>query len=70
MITDNFIKTDHLPPDEEVNTKNPDSDDLLCIICLFNMKKVLFKPCKHVCACTGCSKRIIDTKGTCPLCRN
>eukprot|EP01065_Artemidia_motanka_P053641 TRINITY_DN9998_c1_g1_i1.p1 TRINITY_DN9998_c1_g1~~TRINITY_DN9998_c1_g1_i1.p1 ORF type:complete len:323 (+),score=83.99 TRINITY_DN9998_c1_g1_i1:160-1128(+) len=36
-----------------------------CVICLDEMKEVVFLPCKHMCACVGCAKRL----SKCPVCR-
>ena len=36
-----------------------------CCICLQNVKDVVLFPCKHLCICWHCQKRV----STCPLCR-
>lgn len=46
---------DHQNEDENKN----------CCVCLSNPKDTLLLPCKHLCACFGCSEHIIE----CPLCR-
>ncbi|XP_055959464.1 uncharacterized protein LOC126832196 [Patella vulgata] len=42
---------------------NPDR----CLICLSETRVVLFRPCKHVCCCTTCAPRFMDSP--CPVCR-
>ncbi|XP_050418079.2 baculoviral IAP repeat-containing protein 3 isoform X1 [Patella vulgata] len=42
---------------------NPDR----CVICLSETRVVLFRPCKHVCCCTNCAPRFMDSP--CPVCR-
>lgn len=36
-----------------------------CSVCMENPKSILFLPCRHVCVCDGCSKKI----ESCPVCR-
>eukprot|EP00041_Stephanoeca_diplocostata_P038496 m.1520642 g.1520642 ORF g.1520642 m.1520642 type:complete len:142 (-) comp25228_c0_seq12:4935-5360(-) len=35
-----------------------------CVVCQRNAVKVVFLPCKHMCACKGCS----STVSGCPIC--
>jgi hypothetical protein len=51
----------------------------LCSVCLTRPKTILFLPCKHLCACSGCADRIMRPPGgaasaprkepMCPICR-
>ncbi|KAK6165909.1 hypothetical protein SNE40_022723 [Patella caerulea] len=45
------------------STINPDR----CLICLSETRVVLFRPCKHVCCCTTCAPRFMESP--CPVCR-
>ncbi|UJR08339.1 hypothetical protein I4U23_012610 [Adineta vaga] len=42
------------------------NDSCLCIICLNERKTVVLLPCRHLCVCVCCSKKL----STCPICRN
>ncbi|KAI3474211.1 hypothetical protein Pfo_028999 [Paulownia fortunei] len=41
----------------------------LCAICFDAPKDCFFLPCGHCVACFGCATRIVETSGTCPICR-
>lgn len=43
----------------------------LCSICLEHTSTVMFKSCKHMCACGPCSRRLASggTTAKCPICR-
>lgn len=57
------------PPDEEVSANEQACEDIACIICLFNKRKIILKPCDHLITCSACTKQLLTTKATCPLCR-
>ena len=46
-------------------------DSLECIVCMTNMKEVMFDPCGHVCICRDCAERMRLPSGRvkCPVCR-
>ena len=46
-------------------------DSLECIVCMTNMKEVMFEPCGHVCICRDCAERMRLPSGRvkCPVCR-
>ena len=46
-------------------------DSLECIVCMTNMKEVMFDPCGHVCICRDCADRMRLPSGRvkCPVCR-
>ena len=51
--------------------KTPDSDDILCVVCLTNKKDVLSLPCRHVSLCDECAKTMMASANkNCPVCRN
>ena len=55
---------------EDFNEKtNDDEDKKLCSICLDNKKDHLFMPCRHLCICEDCSKKINIKKDKCIICR-
>jgi hypothetical protein len=41
------------------------SSNIECVVCLERQKRVMLNPCKHLCCCKECSKKV----DTCPLCR-
>ncbi|CAG9785560.1 unnamed protein product [Diatraea saccharalis] len=43
--------------------------DTLCIICQERQKCVLTLPCRHVCLCAECCRRLYRYQRTCPICR-
>uniref|UniRef100_A0A2A4J122 RING-type domain-containing protein n=1 Tax=Heliothis virescens TaxID=7102 RepID=A0A2A4J122_HELVI len=43
--------------------------DALCIICQEQQKCVLTLPCRHVCLCIDCCRRLYGYQRTCPICR-
>lgn len=45
------------------------SADSLCVICQERQKCVLTLPCRHVCLCTDCCRRLYGYQRTCPICR-
>ena len=44
-------------------------ENSLCDICYGKPKAILLEPCNHMPACAHCTRKIIRTKNTCPLCR-
>jgi len=44
--------------------KTHDNVDVHCIICMKDLKKVVFLPCCHFLTCPGCSKKV----SKCPMC--
>ena len=48
------------------------NDSCFCVICLNERKTVVLLPCRHLCVCVSCSKKLrnVDQNETCPICRN
>eukprot|EP01062_Namystynia_karyoxenos_P009260 TRINITY_DN1326_c1_g1_i1.p1 TRINITY_DN1326_c1_g1~~TRINITY_DN1326_c1_g1_i1.p1 ORF type:complete len:452 (+),score=122.00 TRINITY_DN1326_c1_g1_i1:68-1357(+) len=44
---------------------NAPGDDDCCLLCFDEAQEVLFEPCRHLCACCGCARRLSQ----CPMCR-
>jgi hypothetical protein len=44
----------------------------LCVICWNDKKTIVLLPCRHLCVCVSCSKKLWNNtqKETCPICRN
>lgn len=55
---------DNVLQDETVNIT-----DSLCVICQERQKCVLTLPCRHVCLCIDCCRRLYGYQRTCPICR-
>lgn len=59
----------------DVNVSSPSIDDAanaadsLCVICQERQKCVLTLPCRHVCLCIDCCRRLYGYQRTCPICR-
>ena len=45
----------------------------LCVVCRDNNKSVLVLPCKHICLCVDCARKVVEhpnpVRRVCPLCR-
>ena len=41
-----------------------------CVVCLKLKSTELFMPCRHMVSCSKCSKTIVNSKLTCPICRH
>ena len=50
-------------------SKNYDSNDKNCIICVEKIADCIILPCGHVCACSSCLKNWFKNKKICPICR-
>ena len=44
-------------------------DSKLCVVCQDAQKDVIFLPCRHMCACTSCARRLVGRLALCPVCR-
>ena len=40
-----------------------------CQICFDKQRTMRFSPCGHMATCSECTQKIMDSNGTCPLCR-
>jgi hypothetical protein len=45
--------------------KRPKEETMTCAICLTKPKSIVFMPCRHMCACEACAKKVSH----CPICR-
>lgn len=52
--------------EKEANVDEKEAGTTLCVVCFEKNKRILFLPCRHICVCNSCSKRV-GTK--CPVCR-
>ncbi|GER54425.1 RING/U-box superfamily protein [Striga asiatica] len=46
-----------------------DENKQICAICFDAPKDSFFIPCGHCAACYGCSTRVVESSGVCPICR-
>eukprot|EP00796_Vickermania_ingenoplastis_P013473 gene13473-9281_t len=46
-----------------------DDEDVLCVICLTNLKDTSVMPCRHMCLCKECGEELLRHKPVCPVCR-
>lgn len=44
-------------------------EDVLCVICLTNMKDTSVMPCRHMCLCKECGEQLLQCRPLCPVCR-
>lgn len=66
----NFCKPNAIPAPELNRRFNKVVNDNYCVACQDNEKCVLMLPCKHVCLCKDCYKRLPAQYGkSCPICR-
>lgn len=57
-------------PYETVDSDDTNNgSDVLCVICQERQKCVLTLPCRHICLCTECCRRLYGYQRTCPICR-
>lgn len=63
IITENNRLNENM--NKIANNKNI-NDVYLCIICLENIKDILFTPCNHLLVCNKCISKLGDN---CPICR-
>lgn len=79
-MTDSEVRViAHMANGEDIATRNSDPSvienednsgaDALCIICQERQKCVLTLPCRHVCLCAECCRRLYGYQRTCPICR-
>lgn len=71
ILTHFFINlySKHRGENFEYDTKMT-SEDIVCVICQDNLRCILMLPCKHLCLCNGCAKRITGLRRSqCPICR-
>ena len=55
------------PPQKMDNaTQNNETDKFMCVVCMENVRELLFKNCGHFIVCKGCGPHLNDT---CPICR-
>ena len=40
-----------------------------CVICYSETRKVVLRPCQHMCACISCAQTLLQQKKQCPICR-
>jgi hypothetical protein len=59
IIDDKKIKLDNIY--ESGNTE--------CVICMENPNEVVLVTCGHYCLCHDCATNIINSTGSCPMCR-
>lgn len=47
------------------------NDSGLCVICCNDKKNIVMLPCRHLCICVTCSKKLWDNTQhqSCPICR-
>ena len=48
----------------------PVHNNIACAVCMQQQREVMFRPCKHICACTKCTTTLLyNERGQCPLCK-
>ena len=59
-------ETNYLDESKDEKCGVEDSDELICIICAENKRKIIILPCRHSHTCIKCSKKL----DKCPVCRS
>ena len=72
-----FIQPQQFPPHQlceqqsqskqQSNSNNDESN--ICVVCTVKPKSVLLLPCKHLCLCEDCIKKVQVSGNACPTCR-
>ena len=65
------------PRKKRVKRKPQDIEDVVapegnptCIACIVNVRRILVKPCNHLCLCASCSLQwFTGKKDACPVCK-
>lgn len=52
----------------EGNSVTTDVEENLCVVCHDHKKTILFEPCRHLCCCIECARKLVDHPN-CPVCR-
>lgn len=52
-----------------IHRKEPQEDEINCVICQERSKCILMLPCRHVCVCKECYIELRLYSETCPICR-
>jgi hypothetical protein len=62
-------KVHRIPTQEHLLQNGEDQDEDLCVICMEEQPRVMFRTCRHVCTCHNCFNNLRGTSHSCPLCR-
>lgn len=55
---------------DNYNPQEIDDVHRACVICQEYLKDHMISPCRHVCLCGMCAKKVIQKKEKCPVCRS
>jgi len=50
------------------NTQGKDVESLMCVVCLCELREILYEECKHLVICSKCMNKM-KNKRECPVCR-
>lgn len=67
LFTNNDVTSESYEPVDSDEFYN--GADVLCVICQERQKCVLTLPCRHICLCAECCRRLYGYQRTCPICR-
>lgn len=70
MVSDEFVRNYHNTADYKRRSGSTEpvatASDIICSICLEKEACLMFVPCKHICCCSPCAKKV----DICPMCRS
>lgn len=55
--------------DEDEEEEAGEEEDYLCVVCLVEPKDTAMLPCRHMCCCQYCARRVCMSSNKCPICR-
>lgn len=68
LFTDGDVMSENAVAIDNTDDAN-NGADVMCVICQERQKCVLTLPCRHICLCTECCRRLYGYQRTCPICR-
>lgn len=54
---------------DAVKKKEKLEEEMLCVVCQSEKKRILLQPCNHLCLCVNCVEPVLKQNRICPMCR-
>lgn len=55
--------------EDDTEKDEEEDEDYLCVVCLVAPKDTAMLPCRHMCCCQQCARRVCLSNNKCPICR-